>query len=188
MAAAPPNAAALLQTARETLAARCRTLLYLARIETPCNPHVPYTPPPAVGSGGVHHNNPLGIEWRLQEKPISGVAWEKVAAVAGTGPDSNQTKPNQHAMLSHLDRRETTVAIFEESKGAPDYTRWRTQLVSYVASSGADFSAALTTQQTIPHAADYADASILLDTPDGLPALTLPQAPGCPASCPSERH
>ena len=81
MAAAPPNAAALLQTARgETLAARCRTLLYLARIETPCNPHdIPYTTPPAVGSGGVHHNNPPESEWRLQEKTKPGTP--------------NQTKP-----------------------------------------------------------------------------------------------
>ena len=54
--------------------------LHLARIETPCNPHdIPYTTPPAVGSGGVHHNNPPESEWRLQEKTKPGTP--------------NQTKP-----------------------------------------------------------------------------------------------
>ena len=48
------------------------------------------------------------------------------------------------ATCDALTTRQSTITIFDESKGAPDYKRWREQLVSYVTSSRADFSAALT--------------------------------------------
>ena len=71
----------------------------------------------------------------------------------------------------------TTLAIFNESLGAADYTRWRRELVQVAASAGEDFRMSLLTTSSVPPAAlfSFTEALVLDDTVAGVPAVTIPQ-------------
>ena len=74
-----------------------------------------------------------------------------------------------------LTTRPTSISIFDESKGAAAYEQWRTSLVDHIRPAGKDFVGALLYDAVIPHAPEYNDATVLDDTPAGVPDLTMPQ-------------
>ena len=71
--------------------------------------------------------------------------------------------------------RQHFFPIFDESKGAVDYARWRKDILQFVSPAGRDFAAALLYAGAIQPMADYADALVCTDTAASRPAVTMPQ-------------
>ena len=67
------------------------------------------------------------------------------------------------------------ISMFDETLGSKGYAPWRRELCQAIEAVGADFMAALVTDQIIPTGALYNDASVLLDTVASVPVLTMPQ-------------
>ena len=66
-------------------------------------------------------------------------------------------------------------AIFDESKGATDYARWRKDLTSCMRTVGSGFGESLLFTGSVPEATTMNDADIMLDTAAGHTQLTMPQ-------------
>jgi hypothetical protein len=71
--------------------------------------------------------------------------------------------------------RQSFFPIFDESRGAADYARWRKDLLTCVQSVGAGFKESLLYTGSVPEATIMTDANIMLDTADGHTQLTMPQ-------------
>ena len=99
-----------------------------------------------------------------------------MAAVPPPAPD-----PDDAARLAvaracdALITRQHFFPIFDESKGAVDYARWRKDILQFVSPAGRDFAAALLYAGAIQPMADYADALVCTDTAASRPAVTMPQ-------------
>ena len=65
--------------------------------------------------------------------------------------------------------------IFDESKGATDYARWRKDLTSCMRTVGSGFHESLLFNGSVPEATTMNDADIMLDTAAGHTQLTMPQ-------------
>ena len=74
-----------------------------------------------------------------------------------------------------LTSRSTYFPIFDESKGAVDYERWRSDLITFLASAGVDFTAAFTFGGAITANITYDVNNVNDDTINGVVTYTMPQ-------------
>ena len=65
--------------------------------------------------------------------------------------------------------------IFDESKGATDFARWRKDLTSCMRTVGSGFLESLLFAGSVPEATTMNDNDIMLDTAAGHTQLTMPQ-------------
>ena len=92
-----------------------------------------------------------------------------------TAAENAAAKASLAKLCDTLITRSFYSTIFDESKGALDYARWRKDLTSCMRTVGSGFLESLLFTGSVPEATTMTDADIMLDTAAGYTQLSMPQ-------------